>query len=30
MDADPGVTDQLLAWRAGDLLAGERFFETVY
>lgn len=30
MDADPGVTDQLLAWRAGDALAGERFFETVY
>lgn len=30
MDADPSVTDQLLAWRAGDAPAGERFFQTVY
>ena len=30
MDADPAVTDQLLAWRAGDALAGDRFFELVY
>lgn len=30
MDAEPSVTDQLLAWRAGDALAGERFFQTVY
>jgi len=30
MGADSTITDQLLAWRAGDALAGERFFETVY